>query len=334
MISAINYSCNYFFYEVADRLGIEKIKKWASNLGLLDKTNIELTGEKVGIVGDQKTIYDSERAISEQDTSLPYLVFKSIRTQLVECAEKSEKTLTDAEINSIISQCFALIGRPRNEVYSEITKILVDGYGLSSAYVNSVTKYEIYSYLVQITWTPTNTIQTGIGQSITTVTPIAVARYISAIVNGGYVYDAHIVEKVTSSTGELIYEQQPTLVRKLDIKPEHLAAVKQGMKEMVSESEDPYASTARNFFKNFKYNEEMGGKTGTAQVSNINIEDNAWFVAFAPYEKPEIAVVVYIPNGYSGSRASSTVKSIVEYYLDMKYATEDDSVPGENTVVY
>lgn len=334
VISAINYSCNYFFYEVADRLGIEKIKKWASNLGLLDKTNIELTGEKVGIVGDQKTIYDSERAISEQDTSLPYLVFKSIRTQLVECAEKSEKTLTDAEINSIISQCFALIGRPRNEVYSEITKILVDGYGLSSAYVNSVTKYEIYSYLVQITWTPTNTIQTGIGQSITTVTPIAVARYISAIVNGGYVYDAHIVEKVTSSTGELIYEQQPTLVRKLDIKPEHLAAVKQGMKEMVSESEDPYASTARNFFKNFKYNEEMGGKTGTAQVSNINIEDNAWFVAFAPYEKPEIAVVVYIPNGYSGSRASSTVKSIVEYYLDMKYATEDDSVPGENTVVY
>ncbi len=334
VISAINYSCNYFFYEVADRLGIEKIKKWASNFGLLDKTNIELTGEKVGIVGDQKTIYDSEREVSDQDTSLPYLVFKSIRTQLVECAAKSEKTLTDAEINSIISQCFALIGRSRNEVYSEITKILVNGYGLSSAYVNSVTKYEIYSYLVQITWTPTNTIQTGIGQSITTVTPIAVARYISAIVNGGYVYDAHIVEKVTSSTGELIYEQQPTLVRKLDIKPEHLAAVKQGMKEMVSESEDPYASTARNFFKNFKYNEEMGGKTGTAQVSNINIEDNAWFVAFAPYENPEIAVVVYIPNGYSGSRASSTVKSIVEYYLDMKYATEDDSVPGENTVVY
>ena len=334
VVNAINYSCNYFFYEVADRLGVEKIKKWARHFGLLEKTNIELTGEKVGLVGDQKTIYDNSRNIDEQDTSLPRLVSNAIKKQLTECAEASNKTLTDYEMNSIIKKCLEMVGKPRNEIYSQIRDILVDGYGLSKNYVNTVTKYEIYGYIVQITWTPTNTIQTGIGQSITTVTPIAVARYVSALVNGGYVYDAHIIDKVVSSTGKLVYAQEPTLVRKLDIKAEYLAAVKQGMKEMVSESQDPFASTARGYFKNFKYKDQMGGKTGTAQVSNINLEDNAWFVAYAPFDDPEIAIVTYIPNGYSGSRASTTVQSIVKYYLDKKYAVEDDTLPTQNSTVY
>ncbi len=334
VVSAINYSCNYFYYEVADRLGIEKIKKWATNLGLLNKTNIELTGEKVGIVGDQKTLYDSTRDVNSQDTSLPYLVSKQIRSYIEDCMSHSQKTLTEVEINSIITKCFGMIGNTRNQIVSEIEKILVDGYGMSRAYVVEHTKWDIYSSLVQVTWTNTTTIQTGIGQSITTVTPIAVARYISAIVNGGYVYDAHIVDKVTSANGELIYEQKPTLVRKLDVKQENLNTIMKGMKDMVSESEDRYSSTARNYFNKFKYNDQMGGKTGTAQVSEINLEDNAWFVAYAPYDEPEIAIVVYIPNGYSGSRASSTVKDIVEYYLDLKYATEDDTLPTDNTVVY
>jgi len=334
VVSAINYSCNYFFYEVADRLGIEKIKKWAQNLGLLDKTNIELTGEKIGIVGDQATLYDSSRAINDQDTSLPYLVSKQIRSYIQTAAEHSDVTLSEAELNSIITKCFSMIGNTRKQIVTDVEDILVNGYGFSRAYVVEHTKWDIYSSIVQITWTDTTTIQTGIGQSITTITPIAVARYISALVNGGYVYDAHIVDKVTSSSGELIYSQQPTLVRKLDVNLENLSTIKQGMKEMVSESEDRYASTARNYFNSFKYKDQMGGKTGTAQVSEINIEDNAWFVAYAPYDNPEIAIVVYIPNGMSGSKASSCVKEIVEYYLDLKYATEDDTLPIDNTVVY
>ncbi len=334
VIDAINYSCNYFYYEVADRLGIENIKKWATNLGLLEKTNVELTGEKVGIVGDQKTLYDSQREINDQDTSLPYLVYRQMSSILDECASYSKKTLSDEEKKSIIENCFDMVGKTRNEIFSLVRDILINGYGLSSSKVREDTQYKIYSSIVQITWTNTTTIQTGIGQSITTVTPIAVARYISALVNGGYVYDAHIVDKVTSASGEIIYEQQPTLVRKLDVNQANLNVIKQGMKEMVSESEDRYASTARKYFSNFKYKNQMGGKTGTAQVSQINIEDNAWFVAFAPFEEPEIAIVVYIPNGYSGSMASRTVKDIAEYYLDQKYAVEDDSLPFDNTIVY
>ena len=334
VVSAINYSCNYFYYELADRLGIEKIKKWATNLGLLDKTNIELTGENVGIVGDQKTLYDNTRDINDQDTSLPYLVSKQVKTILEECASASGKSFTEEEVNKLILRCFEMVGKTRNEIFEQVQTMLVDEYGFSRSKVRDDTRYKIYSSIVQITWTNTTTIQTGIGQSITTVTPIAVARYISALVNGGYVYDAHIVDKVTSPTGELVYEQQPTLVRKLDIKQENLDVIKRGMRDMVNESEDRYSSTARNYFDEFKYKEQLGGKTGTAQVSQINLEDNAWFVAFAPYEKPEIAIVVYIPNGRSGSMASSTVKEIAEYYLDLKYAVEDDSLPVDNSVIY
>lgn len=332
--SAITYSCNYFFYEVADRIGIEKLKKWAQNFGLLDKTNVELTGEKKGIVGDQSTLYDASREINSQDTSLPLLVYRQLKSVLLDCAERSGKILLDVEVESIISNFFGLVGKPMNEIFSHVRSILIDGYGLSRNIVMWDTQYQVYSSIVQITWTPTNTITTGIGQSITTVTPIGVARYISALVNGGYVYDAHIVDKVTTANGELVYEQAPTLVRKLDIKAEHFAAVKKGMQDMVSDSADRYSSTAKKYFNQFKYKNQMGGKTGTAQVSEINLEDNAWFVAFAPYEEPEIAIVTYIPNGYSGSMASSTVKEIVEYYLDKKYAVENNTVPGENTIVY
>ena len=293
-----------------------------------------MTGERVGIVGDQKTLYDNDRDSNDQDTSLPYLVYRQIRSYILACAEYSKVTLTDAEIASIISKCFEMIGNTRAQITSDVEKILVEGYGLSRAYVVEHTKWDIYSSIIQITWTNTTTIQTGIGQSITTVTPIAVARYLSALVNGGYVYDTHIVDKVTTATGELVYEQQPTLVRKLDVNQDNLNTIMKGMRDMVNESEDHYSSTARRYFNAFKYKNQLGGKTGTAQVSDINLEDNAWFVAFAPYDDPEIAIVVYIPNGFSGSMASATVKDIAEYYLDLKYAVEDDSLPADNTILY
>ncbi len=66
MVLALKNSCNYFFYEVADRLGIDRLMQWADNLGLTSKTNIELTSESVGWIGNQKILYDSELSIDQQ----------------------------------------------------------------------------------------------------------------------------------------------------------------------------------------------------------------------------------------------------------------------------
>lgn len=75
------------------------------------------------------------------------------------------------------------------------------------------------------------------------------------------------------------------------------------MREVVS-LED--GGSAGDYFANYKYKNEIGGKTGTAQTStsrasNIDLENTAWFVAFAPYDDPEIVVAVCIPNGWAGA---------------------------------
>ena len=71
-----------------------------------------------------------------------------------------------------------------------------------------------------------------------------------------------------------------------------------------------------------------------AQVNNINLENNSWFVAFAPYDEPEIAIVVFIPSGYAGGYSGYTVRVIAEHYLDQKYNTETDEVPEQDSIIY
>ena len=103
------------------------------------------------------------------------------------------------------------------------------------------------------------------------------------------------------------------------------------MKDVIS-GED--ATTATRQFEDCIYKDQLGGKTGTAQVNNINLENNSWFVAFAPYDKPEIAIVVFIPSGYAGGYSGYTVRVIAEHYLDQKYNTQTDEVPEKDSIVY
>ena len=97
---------------------------------------------------------------------------------------------------------------------------------------------------------------------------------------------------------------------------------------MVDES-----GTADKYFRNYKYKKQIAAKTGTAQVTSIDLENNSWFVCFAPYENPEIAVVCFIPNGYSGSEASKAPRDFIEWYLDQKELRSVDYVlPYGNSV--
>ena len=76
--------------------------------------------------------------------------------------------------------------------------------------------------------------------------------------------------------------------------------------------------------------EQIGAKTGTAEKTDIDLENNAWMVAFAPYENPEIAICVYIPHGYSGAYCSITVREICKYYLEHRALGGDDYLPPSN----
>ena len=91
--------------------------------------------------------------------------------------------------------------------------------------------------------------------------------------------------------------------------------------------------TAANYFKKWKYYDSIAAKTGTAQVTSIDLENNAWFVCFAPVENPEIAIAVFIPHGASGGYASLAAKQFIEEYLDKEnLRTVDYDLPYGNSL--
>ena len=91
--------------------------------------------------------------------------------------------------------------------------------------------------------------------------------------------------------------------------------------------------TAKKYFDGFDYIDDMAAKTGTAEVTTIDLENNSWFVAFAPFEKPEIAMAVFIPSGWSGSRSAYAVKDFLTWYFDQKTLRNTDAVlPSGNTL--
>jgi len=156
-------------------------------------------------------------------------------------------------------------------------------------------------------WYPADTIITAIGQSYSYFTPIQLANYVAAIANGGTLYKTHILKSVRSTKdGSVIYDTKPTVMRVMDVSPQTLEIVKRGMYGVVDEG------SASGIFEN--YSISVGGKTGTAQISK-NVSDNALFVAFAPFENPEIAVAVVIEHGVKGANAAYVAKDIFDEYF-------------------
>ena len=332
--TALKNSCNYFFYTVAERLGIDNLNKWADKLGLTSKTGIELPLEATGQVGNQKTIYDSTKSVDDQPTSLPILVFRQIKGYLKEFGNKRNVQYTDKELDACANELLKLVDKlaeNKEAIGPDIRRIIREKLGISETVTQDYGwEDQIALSLVQLRWTPNMSIVSGIGQGVAALTPVEVARYVAAIVNGGTVYNVHIVDKIIDPDGTIVKEVQPEVFSKLDAKPEYLEAIKKGMGEVVSATDN---GTAANYFKGFEYVDDMGGKTGTAQVSDIDIENNSWFVAFTPYEKPEIVVVAYIPHGYSGGQSSLIARDIIQYYRDNQKRKAIDNIPLANNIL-
>lgn len=246
VIGAIEKSCNYFFYEAADRMGIDTLDKYASYFGLGKKTGIELPSETAGTLA-------------------------------------------------------------------------------SKEYVKSINS----------TWNPGDTINAAIGQGYNRFTPLQMAKYISMVANGGNKIDVSLIKTIQNSDGtEVSKEEINKFVSEklgvskdedsdnISLNSEYINAVKEGMKSVTSGE----AGTAYVRFKNF--NIAVGGKTGSAEAGkDSNGKDivNAWFAAFAPYDDPEIAVVIMVENGGHGNYTAEAVRNIMAEYFGMntQNVTED-----------
>ncbi|MBR1654343.1 MAG: penicillin-binding protein 2 [Clostridia bacterium] len=247
---AIKHSCNYFFYEVGNRIGIDKIEKYAKYFGLGKKTEVELPSEATGVVAS-RSIADSEDR----------------------------------------------------------------------------------------TWYVGETLSAAIGQSYNNFTPIQMAKYISMLANGGKDIDVTLIKTVIDSDGNQMSKDQidEYVNRKLgidsnkeseqlNISEDNLKAILEGMKGVTSES----GGTAYSTFAGF--NVEVAGKTGTAQVGS---KTNGWFAGFAPYDNPEIAIVVVVENVTHGGYTAEVARDIFAEYFGMnasEITESQEAVPSTQVV--
>ena len=232
---AIEKSCNYFFYETSDRMGIDNLVRFAKYFGLGSKTGIELQSETTGVLASKET----KAALHPNEP----------------------------------------------------------------------------------TWTAGNTLQAAIGQSDNEFSPLQMARYISMLANGGKQIDVSIVKTIRNTDGSEVSKEeinrfvntklgiQEEETENIEINQTYLNAILEGMQSVTSDS----GGTAYVRFKDF--NISVGGKTGSAEAPNNQV--HAWFVGFAPFENPEIAIVVMVENGGHGNYTAEVVRDIMEEYFGM-----------------
>ncbi len=159
-------------------------------------------------------------------------------------------------------------------------------------------------------WYLGDTFNAAIGQGFQLVTPIQVAVMMSEVANGGIQYRPMLVNRIDNIDGTPYKIYVPEQVGTLTISKATMDVVRQGLRNVAEEG-----GTAAAIFENFPV--MVAGKTGTAE--NSHGRDHGWFVAYAPYDKPKIVVVVLVEQGGFGvSSAGPIVRDVLEAFFHIK----------------
>ena len=173
-------------------------------------------------------------------------------------------------------------------------------------------------------WYLGETISVSIGQGYVTVTPLQMAKMIATIGNNGIPSQPHVVRGVRGRENEWIEKWNPTHVQPLMLQPHQLQGIQAALAAVVTQGTGRQAQSSMI---------RIAGKTGTAQVVSLRpdseeeiskqFRDHAWFVAYAPFENPGIAVAVLLEHmGHGGSSAAPLAKELIEAYVS-------DGINGE-----
>lgn len=227
LYSAIAKSCNIYFYMLGggyqdqEGLGIERIIKYFKGFGLGSRNNIDLPGEKPGLVPSPEW---------------------------------------------------------KEEVKGE-------------------------------SWYIGDTYHISIGQGDFLATPLQMATAISAIANGGLIYQPQVVDKIIDMNDNVVNDISPQTIISKPVQENYLAEVRRGMRQAVQEGSAVSLSSLPV---------EVAGKTGTAQLGGTK-QTHAWFAGFAPFQNPEMVIVVLVEGGGEGHAAAVPVaKEIIDWYFSNK----------------
>ncbi len=178
-----------------------------------------------------------------------------------------------------------------------------------------------YAEAHDLEWTDGQTLTAAIGQSYNLFTPLQLANYIATLVGGGEHYQAHLMKSVKSyDNSKLLYVYDEPPLNTVEMSESTISAITKGMHDLTT------GSLAGAFDKCVV---SAGAKTGSAQVGTEIA--NGVFVAYAPYENPEIAVAIVIEKGGAGAALASTAVEIINAYFADHMAGGD--VIGENTLL-
>ena len=192
-------------------------------------------------------------------------------------------------------------------------------------------------------WRAGEMVSVSIGQGYNAYTPLQMAHATASLANNGVVYQPHLVKEVLDFGARKITRINPNPERQIPFKADNFEYVKRAMEKVLKPG-----GTAHRIGGGLAYT--MGGKTGTAQVVQIkqggrynaaalreHHRDHAWFISFAPLEKPEIAIAVILENGGWGAYAAPLAREMTDFYMlhvkpqQFSDSLESDSAKTETT---
>jgi penicillin-binding protein 2 len=174
-------------------------------------------------------------------------------------------------------------------------------------------------------WSQGETLLVSIGQSYTLTSPLQLGLAYSALVNGGKLFKPYLVSKIQNYDGKIIEQNSPKILDHVEINPDHLRRVKEGLYDVVNEPTGTGYRTVRSPLL------KIAGKSGTVTVASfsedalfkscearpLNRRSHAWFVGYAPEEKPEIVVAAFAMHACWGSVAAGpVVKAVIEKWYE------------------
>lgn len=335
---ALAYSNNYFFFEVGDRLyqkSLDTLASYAWKFGLgvdpkgkaIPSTGIEIPenfGQVFNVQSEKNQItnphmwllYDELRNLKRNkdgngyygiDIQIQTSDSKAIKDLKANIQDTIKQQMRFKNVNNFSDTVKGLLKQLIEQTPSLKDKNFTDG-DISIA-LNKIFK-EVNDVQAEST-RPGNVYNASIGQGSNQFTPLQLANYVATIANGGTRYKVHLVDKFLDSNNNLIQQVKPEVIEKVDVKPETITAVKEGM---LAVTEDGTASSLSAFpIKN-------AGKTGSATF-NEKIQDKigrtsaAVYVGFAPYEDPEIAVCIFVFDGGHGGNLIPVAEAMYEAYF-------------------
>lgn len=277
LLKAIKVSCNVYFWTIGNMAGIDEIARVAREFGLGEKTGLGLPGEAAGVVPTPEYKYKKVKAQLDSVFGPKFAALeKKYKRLLAQTADPKEKKRLAKE--------------------KERKKALIQA------------EYDRYAW--DLSWRSYDTLNTATGQGYNLYTPLQLANYVAAIAGDGTMCRERLVKRVVDPKGETVAEFKPEVVRQVNVKPETLKVIQEGMALVTKPG-----GTAYGAFYDLEL--PVAAKTGSAEVFGQEAT-HALFVAYAPVEKPEVAVSVIVENaGHGGSVAAPVARDILAAYFGL-----------------